>query len=157
MREITTFLWFDGKALEAAEHYTSIFEDGKILEVVENGSAGPGEAGTVLTVDFELAGRRYIALNGGSGDTFNTSVSLMVHCETAEEVDYYWARLSEGGEEGPCGWLKDKFGLSWQVTPTLMFELQKDPNQVKAQAVVAAMLRMGKLDPVELQAAFDNA
>lgn len=157
MKDVTTFLWFDGKAMDAAEHYTSIFEDGKILEVTENGSAGPGEPGSVLTVDFELAGRRYIALNGGSGDAFNTSVSLMVHCDTAEEVDYFWERLSEGGEQGPCGWLKDKFGLSWQVTPTLMFELQKDPNQVKAQAVVAAMLRMGKLDPAELQAAFDAA
>ena len=157
MREVTTFLWFDGQAMEAAELYTSIFEDGKILDVVRNGTAGPGEAGSVLTVDFELAGRRYIALNGGPSDGFNTSVSLMVQCENGEEVDYYWEKLSEGGEKGPCGWLKDKFGLSWQVTPTLMFELQKHPDQVMAQAVVAAMLRMGKLDPVELQAAFDNA
>ncbi|GAA2285878.1 VOC family protein [Glycomyces scopariae] len=157
MREITTFLWFDGKALEAAEYYTSVFEDGRILGTVLNGSAGPGAEGTVLTVDFELAGRRYIALNGGAGDGFNTSVSLMVQCETGEEVDYYWERLSDGGEQGPCGWLKDRFGVSWQVTPTLMFELQQHPDQVKAQAVVAAMLRMGKLDPAALQAAFDAA
>jgi len=157
MQELTPFLWFDNQAEEAANHYTAIFDDGKITRVMHNGSAGPGEPGTVLTVDFELAGLKFIALNAGPHYKFNESVSFMIHCDTQDEVDRYWARLTEGGEPGPCGWLKDRFGLSWQIVPKLLFELQSDPNEAKAQAVVAAMLQMGKIESEGIQAAFDAA
>jgi predicted 3-demethylubiquinone-9 3-methyltransferase (glyoxalase superfamily) len=157
MQRITTFLWFDTEAEEAATYYTSIFDDGKITNVRHYGSAGPRPAGMVMTVDFELAGLEFIALNGGSDYTFNESVSLLVHCDSQNEVDRYWERLTDGGEEGPCGWLKDRYGLSWQIVPTLMFELLDDPDPVKAQAAMAAMLKMNKLDSAALQTAYDNA
>jgi len=110
-----------------------------------------------MTVEFELAGLELIALNGGPQFTFNESVSLMVHCDSQDEVDRYWSRLTDGGEEGACGWLKDRYGLSWQICPTLLFDLMDDPDPVKAQAVMAAMLKMGKLESSVLQAAYDNA
>ena len=157
MRGITTCLWFDTQAEEAANFYTSIFDDGKITQVLRYGSAGPREAGLVMTVDFEVAGHRFVALNGGPDFTFNEAVSIQVDCETQDEVDRYWASLSEGGEERPCGWVKDKFGVSWQIIPTLLNELLADPDPAKSQAVMAAMLKMGKLDCAELQAAYDNA
>jgi predicted 3-demethylubiquinone-9 3-methyltransferase (glyoxalase superfamily) len=157
MRGLTTCLWFDTQAEEAANFYTSVFDDGKIHNVAHYGSAGPRPAGMVMTVDFELAGRQFVALNGGPEFTFNEAVSIQVDCDTQDEVDRYWAALSEGGDEGPCGWLKDKYGLSWQIIPTLLNELVNDPNEAKAQAAMAAMLTMGKIDSAAIQAAYDNA
>jgi predicted 3-demethylubiquinone-9 3-methyltransferase (glyoxalase superfamily) len=157
MRGLTTCLWFDTQAEEAANFYTSVFDDGKIHNVAHYGSAGPREAGMVMTVDFEVAGQRFVALNGGPEFTFNEAVSIQIDCESQDEVDRYWAALSEGGEEGPCGWLKDKFGVSWQVIPVLLNELVNDPNEEKAQAAMAAMLKMRKIDSAAIQAAYDNA
>lgn len=132
MQKITTFLWFDNQAEEAANHYTSIFDDSRIVDIQRYGEAGPGEAGTVMTVTFELAGQRFIALNGGPHFTFTEAISLSVDCATQEEVDELWARLGEGGEDGPCGWLKDKYGLSWQIVPRKLTELMSDPDPVKS-------------------------
>lgn len=157
MRGFTTCLWFDTEAEDAANFYTSVFDDGKIHQVLHYGDAGPRPAGTVMTVDFELAGQQFVALNGGPEFRFNEAVSIQVNCETQDEVDRYWAQLSEGGEEGPCGWLRDKYGLSWQIVPTLLTELIADPDPTKSQAVMAAMLQMGKMDSAALQAAYDNA
>jgi predicted 3-demethylubiquinone-9 3-methyltransferase (glyoxalase superfamily) len=157
MPDLTTFLWYDAEAEEAATFYTSLFDDGKILRVRHYGEAGPRSVGMVMTVEFQVAGQRLIALNGGSDYTFNESVSLMVHCDSQDEVDHLWNELTDGGEAGPCGWLKDRYGLSWQIVPKLMFELLDDPDPVKGQAVMAAMLRMGKLDTAALQTAYDNA
>jgi len=157
MQDVTPFLWFDTEAEEAATYYTSIFDDGKITDIIHAGSAMPGAAGKVLEVDFELNGQRFIALNGGPQYKFNESVSFMIQCDTQDEVDRYWSRLTDGGEEGPCGWLKDKYGLSWQVAPKLIFQLLRDPDPVKAQAAMGAMLKMHKLDSAVLQAAYDNA
>lgn len=157
MQAVTTFLWFDNEAEEAANYYVSVFDDGKITKVTRNGTAGPGPAGTVLTVDFELAGHKFMALNGGPQYRFNESVSIMVHCDTQDEVDRYWSQLTSGGEAGPCGWLKDRYGLSWQIFPKLWWELRDDPDEVKSQAVMAAMLKMGKMESQALQAAYDNA
>ena len=157
MQVLKPFLWFDTQAEEAATYYTSLFDDGKITHVEHYGEAGPGAAGTVMTVDFELAGQKFIALNGGPEYTFNESVSFMVHCDNQDEVDRYWSQLSDGGEEGPCGWLKDRYGLSWQIVPMLLFELLGDPDPVKSQAVMAAMLKMDKIDSALLQEAYDGA
>jgi predicted 3-demethylubiquinone-9 3-methyltransferase (glyoxalase superfamily) len=117
----------------------------------------PGAAGKVLEVDFELNGQRFIALNGGPQYKFNEAVSFMIHCDTQDEVDRYWSRLTDGGEEGPCGWLKDRYGLSWQIVPKLIFHLIRDPDPIKSQAAMGAMLKMHKLDSAALQAAYDNA
>lgn len=156
--EITTFLWFDDEAEEAARFYTSLFDDGRIVQVDHYGSAGPRPAGMVKTVSFEAGAHRLMALNGGSDYTFNESISLMVRCGSQAEVDRLWDRLTaDGGEPGPCGWLKDRYGLSWQVVPELLFTLVHDEDEAKAQAVMAAMLRMGKIESVELQAAYDEA
>ena len=156
MTELTTNLWFDHQAEEAATFYVSLFEDGRITLVDHYGSAGPLPDGTVKTVSFELANHRLIALNGGAGDTFNDAVSLMIRCGTQDEVDRLWERLTaDGGKAGPCGWLKDRFGLSWQIVPELLFTLVHDDDEAKAQAVMAAMLRMGKIDSAALQAAYD--
>lgn len=157
MTSVTTFLWFDTEAEEAANYYTSLFDDGNVIEVRHSGTTGPRPAGMVLEVDFELAGQSFTALNGGSSYRFNEAVSIMFRCDTAEEVDRYWSRLTDGGEEGPCGWLKDKYGLSWQIFPTLWFELVSDPDPVKSDAAMAAMLKMRKIDSRALQEAFDNA
>ncbi len=146
MQKITTFLWFDNQAEEAATYYTSIFDDSRIVNVQRYGPAGPGEAGTVMTVTFELAGQQFIALNGGPEFTFNEAVSLYVDCATQEEVDELWAKLADGGEEGPCGWLKDKYGLSWQVIPSTLTDLLSDPDPVKADRVMQAMLGMKKIE-----------
>lgn len=157
MTSLTTFLWFDHQAEEAATYYTSVFTDGKIINIDYYGSAGPRPDGTVKTVTFEVAGNRLIALNGGPNVTFNESISLLVQCDNQGEVDHLWRQLTEGGQEGPCGWLKDRYGLSWQIAPKLLFELVADPDPVKAQAVMAAMLRMGKIETAGLQEAYDNA
>jgi predicted 3-demethylubiquinone-9 3-methyltransferase (glyoxalase superfamily) len=149
-------LWFDTEAEQAAEFYTSVFPSSKIVEVTRYGSAGPRPEGMVMTVEFELDGQTFVALNGGTDFTFSEAISFVVHCETQEEVDTYWNALSEGGEEGPCGWLKDRFGLSWQITPTVLLKLIADPDAQKAQRVMAAMLEMKKIDIAELERAAEQ-
>jgi predicted 3-demethylubiquinone-9 3-methyltransferase (glyoxalase superfamily) len=157
MQRISTFLWFDRQAEEAAQLYTSLFDGARITHVDHYGTAGPLPAGTVKTVSFELPGMHLIALNAGPHHAFNEAVSLMVHCEDQDEVDHLWQQLTAGGEPGPCGWLKDRYGLSWQVVPHLLFTLVGDPDPAKSQAVMAAMLTMGKIDSAALQTAYDNA
>ncbi|MFD8751586.1 VOC family protein [Kitasatospora sp. NPDC059577] len=147
MQKISTFLWYDDRAEEAAALYTSLLPDSRITRVTRNGEAGPGAAGTVLTVEFELAGRPYVALNGGPQFTFTEAVSLQVECDDQREIDELWAKLTaDGGEPGPCGWLKDRFGLSWQITPRVLLDLIGGEDRAKADRVVATMLRMQKLD-----------
>ncbi|MEU9046030.1 MULTISPECIES: VOC family protein [unclassified Kitasatospora] len=147
MQKISTFLWFDDQAEEAAAFYTSVFPNSRITQVTHYGEAGPREAGSVMTVAFELAGREYVALNGGPEFTFTEAVSLQVECEDQREIDELWAKLTaDGGQEGPCGWLKDRFGLSWQITPRVLLDLIGDRDRAKADRVMAAVLRMQKLD-----------
>ena len=146
MQTITPCLWFDTEGEEAANFYTSLFPNSKIREIARYGSAGPRAEGTVMTVSFELNGQEYVALNGGPDFKFNEAVSFQVGCENQEEVDRYWSALSDGGEEGPCGWLKDKFGLSWQIVPTRLPELLGDPDRDKSQRVMQAMLGMRKIE-----------
>jgi predicted 3-demethylubiquinone-9 3-methyltransferase (glyoxalase superfamily) len=153
MQKITPCLWFDTQGEEAARFYTSVFPNSKIGEIARYGSAGPRPEGTVMTVSFELDGQEFLALNGGPDFTFSEAISLQVDCESQEEVDEYWSKLSEGGEEGPCGWLKDKFGLSWQIVPTRLVELLGDPDREKSQRVMAAMLEMKKIEVDELERA----
>ncbi len=157
MQKIAPCLWFDTEGEEAAQFYTSVFPNSKITEVTRYGSAGPRAEGSVMTVSFELDGQRFTALNGGPDFKFNEAVSLEVQCKDQEEVDKYWSALSEGGEEGPCGWLKDKFGLSWQIVPTVLNELISDPDREKSQRVMAAMLKMGKIEVDELEKAAAEA
>ena len=155
MQKITTFLWFDTQAEEAAELYTSVFADSRIVTVQRNGEGGPGTPGSVLMVEFELSGQRFLALNGGPQYHFTEAVSLSVDCGSQEEVDELWGRLTDGGgEPGPCGWLKDRFGLSWQIVPRRLPELLADPDQAAAQRVMTAMLGMGKIQIKELEAAY---
>jgi predicted 3-demethylubiquinone-9 3-methyltransferase (glyoxalase superfamily) len=153
MPQLTPCLWFDTEGEQAAELYTSVFPNSKILDVTRYGSAGPRAEGTVMTVEFELDGQQFLALNGGPDFTFNEAISFQIFCGDQNEVDHYWEKLGEGGEHGPCGWLKDRFGLSWQVVPTRLTELLSDPDREKAQRVMAAMLEMGKLEIAELEAA----
>jgi len=153
MPKLTPCLWFDTQGEEAAEFYTTVFPSSRILEVTHYGSAGPRPEGTVMTVSFELDGRPFIALNGGPEFTFTEAVSFEIECEDQEEVDRYWATLSEDGEEGPCGWLKDRFGLSWQVVPRRLTELLTDADEERGQRVMAAMLAMRKIDIAELERA----
>jgi predicted 3-demethylubiquinone-9 3-methyltransferase (glyoxalase superfamily) len=156
-QKITPNLWFDAEAEEAAGFYTSVFENSRIVYVTHYTEAGPRPAGTVMTVEFELDGQRFVGINGGPQFTFDEAVSFQISCETQEEVDYYWGRLGEGGEEGQCGWLKDKYGLSWQVVPTGMEELFSDPDPQRAQRAMQAMLGMRKLDIAALRSAADGA
>ncbi|KAK1184788.1 VOC family protein [Streptomyces sp. NBS 14/10] len=156
MQKITTFLWFDDQAEEAARHYTSIFDDSQVVDIQRYGEAGPGEPGSVMTVTFELAGQRFIALNGGPHFTFTEAISLSVDCATQDEVDELWARLGDGGEEGPCGWLKDKYGLSWQIVPSKLTELMSDPDPAKSARVTKAMLGMKKIDIQGLVDAYEQ-
>jgi predicted 3-demethylubiquinone-9 3-methyltransferase (glyoxalase superfamily) len=153
MQPLTPCLWFDTAGEDAANFYVSVFPNSKIVEVTRYGSAGPRDEGTVMTVDFELNGERFVALNGGPGFTFNEAVSFQVLCESQDEVDHFWNALSEGGEEGPCGWLKDRFGLSWQIIPTVLPRLLRDPDREKSQRVMAAMLEMKKIEIDELEQA----
>jgi predicted 3-demethylubiquinone-9 3-methyltransferase (glyoxalase superfamily) len=146
MNAITPCLWFDTEGEDAAKLYTSVFPNSKIVDVARYGEAGPRAAGTVMTVSFELDGQKFVALNGGPEFKFNEAISFQVSCETQEEVDAYWSKLSEGGEEGPCGWLKDRFGLSWQIIPTALPRLLGDPDEEKSQRVMQAMLSMGKIE-----------
>jgi len=157
MQKITPCLWFDTEGEEAAKFYTSIFENSRILDISHYGDAGPRPAGTVMTVSFELEGQEYLALNGGPEFRFNESVSFHVHCETQEEVDRFWNNLTDGGEEGPCGWLKDKYGLSWQIIPTVLPELLGDPDPEKSQRAMQAMLDMKRIDINALRKAADQA
>jgi len=157
MQKIVTSLWFDTEAEEAANFYCSKFRDSKILSVSHYGSAGPRPEGMVLAVDFQLAGQTFNALNGGPDFKFTEATSLLIHCESQDEVDQYWDALGEGGEPGPCGWLKDKFGLSWQIVPTALDEMLADPDPEKAQRVMKSMLQMGKIDVAELKRAYDGA
>jgi predicted 3-demethylubiquinone-9 3-methyltransferase (glyoxalase superfamily) len=154
---ITPFLWFDSEAEEAANFYTSVFPNSRILKTTRYGEAGPREAGSVMTVDFELDGRDFVALNGGPEFTFTEAVSFLVNCEDQDEVDELWDQLSEGGEKGPCGWLKDKYGLSWQVVPIVLSELLSDPDPAKSQRVTQAMLQMSKLEIEPLRRAYEGA
>jgi predicted 3-demethylubiquinone-9 3-methyltransferase (glyoxalase superfamily) len=153
MKKITPFLWFDTEGEDAAEFYVSVFPNSRIVDVTHYGEAGPRAAGTVMTVVFELDGQRFVALNGGPEFTFSEAVSFEVECEDQDEIDAYWNALTEGGEPGPCGWLKDKFGLSWQIVPRRLTELISDPDRAKAQRVVAAMLQMRKIEIAELERA----
>jgi predicted 3-demethylubiquinone-9 3-methyltransferase (glyoxalase superfamily) len=165
MQKITPFLWFDDKAEEAAEHYVSVFNarpggavgGSEILEVSRYGEGGRGEPGTAMTVSFRLEGQDFTALNGGPDHAFTDAVSFLVSCESQEEVDAFWTALSEGGEEGPCGWLKDRYGLSWQIIPTALSGLLGDPDPGRAQRAMQAMLQMGKIDVAGLRRAADAA
>ena len=156
-QKITPNLWFDTEAEAAADFYISVFDNSRIVNVAHYNEAGPREAGTVMTVEFELDGHRFVGINGGPQFKFDEAVSFMISCETQDEVDYYWQRLSEGGEEGPCGWLKDRFGLSWQVVPTGMEELFSDPDPQRAERAMEAMLKMRKIDIAALRSAADGA
>jgi predicted 3-demethylubiquinone-9 3-methyltransferase (glyoxalase superfamily) len=157
MQKLTPCLWFDTEGEDAAKFYASVFPSSRIVETAYYGSAGPRAEGTVMTVEFELDGQRFIALNGGPDFKFNEAISFQVNCENQEEVDVYWSKVSEGGEEGPCGWLKDKFGVSWQIVPTVLPKLLTDPDREKAQRVMAAMLKMRKIEIPELERAAAQA
>ena len=157
LAKIIPCLWFDTQGLEAATFYTGVFPDSRIVDVTRYGSAGPRPEGTVMTVVFELAGQQLMALNGGPEFTFDEAISFQVSCDDQDEVDRYWTALTEGGEEGPCGWLKDRFGLSWQIVPTVLDELIRDPDPEVAQGAMKAMLGMGKLDVAELLRAAGRA
>jgi predicted 3-demethylubiquinone-9 3-methyltransferase (glyoxalase superfamily) len=156
MQKITPFLWFEDQAEEAINFYTSIFKNSKILNVARYGEGGPGPAGSVMTATFELDGQEFTALNGGPQYKFTEAISFLVNCKNQKEVDELWSKLTEGGEEGPCGWLKDKFGVSWQIIPTALGELMSDPDPEKAGRVVQAMLKMKKIDVAALQRAYDG-
>jgi predicted 3-demethylubiquinone-9 3-methyltransferase (glyoxalase superfamily) len=153
-QKITPFLWFDNNAEEAARFYVSIFARSEILRVVRSGDAGPGQKGTVMTVYFQLDGQEFVALNGGPQFKFTEAISLLVNCATQEEVDDLWGKLSAGGQPGQCGWLKDKFGLSWQVVPRVLSEMLGDKDPQKAKRVMEAMLQMTKIDIALLQRAY---
>jgi predicted 3-demethylubiquinone-9 3-methyltransferase (glyoxalase superfamily) len=157
MQKITPFLWFDHEAEEAMNFYVSIFKNSKILSVTRYGEGGPGPAGEVMTATFQLEGQEFMALNGGPDHHFTEAISFFVDCQTQEEVDELWNRLTEGGEAGPCGWLKDKFGVSWQIIPTVLGELLSDPDPAKSQRVMQAMLQMKKIDIKTLQEAYEQA
>ena len=154
MQKITPFLWFDGKAEEAMRFYVSIFKNSKVGAITRYGDAGPGPKGTVMVVTFQLDGQEFIALNGGPPFTFSPAISFVVNCETQEEVDAFWEKLSEGGEKLQCGWLRDKYGLSWQIVPTVLGEMMQDQDAEKSQRVMKAMLQMNKLDIERLKQAY---
>jgi predicted 3-demethylubiquinone-9 3-methyltransferase (glyoxalase superfamily) len=156
MQKITPCLWFDHQAEEAAKFYASIFKNSKIGTIARYGDAGPGPKGGVMTVSFQLEGQEFLALNGGPHFKFSEAISFIVNCGTQQEVDTLWKTLSEGGEESQCGWLKDKFGLSWQIVPTVLRELISDPDPAKSQRVMKALFQMKKLDIKALKRAYDQ-
>ena len=156
MQKIVTFLWFDNQAEEAAKFYVSLFKNSKMGAVARYGDAGPGPKGTAMSVQFQLNGQDFYALNGGPMFKFTEAISLYVNCESQEEVDELWEKLSEGGSKSQCGWLKDRYGLSWQVIPTVLGKLLGDKDPVKSQRAMKAMLTMTKLDIKKLQDAFDG-
>jgi predicted 3-demethylubiquinone-9 3-methyltransferase (glyoxalase superfamily) len=155
-QKLTPNLWFDTQAEEAAGFYISVFKNSRIVSTTRYPEGAPREAGMVMTVEFELDGQRFVGINGGPDFKFDEAVSFEIKCETQEEIDYFWERLSEGGSEGPCGWLKDRYGLSWQVVPTGMEELFADPDPKRAERAMQAMLGMGKLDIAALRSAADG-
>jgi predicted 3-demethylubiquinone-9 3-methyltransferase (glyoxalase superfamily) len=155
--KITPCLWFDGNGEEAAHFYTSVFKNSRIVEVTRYPSGSHGTEGAVMTVTFDLDGHRFVALNGGPEFTFNEAVSFQVACESQDEVDYFWSRLVEGGEEGPCGWLKDRFGLSWQIIPSGVMDLLTDPDPERAMRATQAMYGMKKIDMAAMRRAADEA
>ena len=154
-QKLTPCLWFDTASEEAATFYTSVFPNSRIVDVVRYGEAGPRLADTVMVVTFELDGLKFIALNGGPEFAFSEAISFLVSCDSQEEVDQFWNALSEGGEEGPCGWLKDRFGVSWQVVPRQLGEMLGDPDRERAGRAMEAMLKMSKIDVAELRRAFE--
>lgn len=157
MKGITTFLWFDKEAEEAVDFYTGIFDNSRVTSKATYGEAGPGEKGSVMVVEFELNGQEFIALNGGPAYQFNPAISMMVNCESQDEIDHYWEKLqADGGGEVQCGWLYDKYGLSWQITPVVLMEMQKDPDEAKRERVMGAMMKMVKLDIAELKRAYEG-
>lgn len=156
MQKITPCLWFDGNAEEAMNFYTAIFKNSKIGSIMRYGEAGPGPAGTVLSVTFELDGQEFMALNGGPQFTFSPAISLFVNCETQAEVDELWEKLSEGGEPNRCGWLQDKFGVSWQIVPAVLGKMLQDKDAEKSKQVMQAMLKMDKLDIQSLKQAYEQ-
>jgi predicted 3-demethylubiquinone-9 3-methyltransferase (glyoxalase superfamily) len=156
IQRITPFLWFDQQAEEAAGFYTSIFPNSRIVKVVRYGKTGPGPAGSVMTVAFQMDGQSFVALNGGPHFKFTEAISFVVNCETQAEVDTYWEKLSAGGSEVQCGWVKDKYGLSWQIVPTVLPELLSDPDPEKSQPVMKAILSMKKLDIGALKRAHEG-
>jgi len=160
MQKITPFLWYDDKAEEAANFYVSLFKNSKIGDIARYDEAGAKAAGrakgSVMVIEFQLEGQEFVALNGGPHFKFTEAVSFVVNCETQQEVDKFWEKLSEGGEEGQCGWLKDKFGLSWQIVPTVLSRMQKDKDPQKSQRVMKAMLQMKKLDIQTLKQAYEG-
>lgn len=156
MQKFITHLWFDTEAEDAAKFYTSIFKNSKIVDILYYGESGSRPAGMVLRVIFELDGQEFYAINGGPEFKFNEAISILVNCENQEEIDVLWEKLSEGGEKGSCGWLKDKYGLSWQITPIVMKELLKDPDPDKVQSVLQAMFKMKKIDISALKRAHES-
>ena len=156
MQKITPFLWFDNQAEEAARFYTSIFKNSRVIETTLCGNTGPGPMGSVLSISFVLDGQHFIGLNGGPHFTFNEAISLFVSCEDQREIDDLWERLSEGGEMRDCGWLKDKFGISWQITPAILGEMLHDSDTARSSRVLQALWRMEKLDIVRLRQAYDG-
>ena len=156
MQKITPFLWFDSQAEAAANFYVSIFNNSRVLGISRYGEAGPGPKGSAMTVDFELDGQRFTGLNGGPHFKFTEALSFVVHCKTQEEVDTFWGKLLEGGQESQCGWLKDKYGLSWQIVPTILPEMLRDPDPQKSKRVMEAMLKMKKIDIAGLTRAYDQ-
>lgn len=157
MQKITPFLWFDNNAEEAVNLYLSIFKDSKITKVARYGDAGPGPQGSVMTIAFQLEGQDFIALNGGPMFKFTEAISLSVDCKTQQEVDELWEKLSAGGQPGQCGWLKDKFGLSWQIVPSALVEMLQDKDAEKSKRVMQAMMQMRKIDIVRLRQACENS
>ncbi len=155
-QRIVPFLWLDGKAEEAMHFYISVFRNSKIVSVTRYGEGGPGPKGMVMTGTFQLEGQNFMALNGGPQFTFSQAISFFVNCETQQEVDELWEKLSEGGEKQRCGWLKDKYGVSWQIIPTALGELLHDPDPVKSQRVLKAMLQMNKIDIAGLRRAYEQ-
>jgi predicted 3-demethylubiquinone-9 3-methyltransferase (glyoxalase superfamily) len=155
-QKLTPSLWFDTEAEAAADFYTSVFKNSRIVSVARYPEGAPREAGMVMTVEWELDGQRFVGINGGPEFKFDEAVSFQINCEDQDEIDYYWERLTDGGSEGPCGWLKDKFGLSWQVVPGGMDDVFSDPDPEKARRAMQAMLKMGKIDVAALQQAADG-
>jgi predicted 3-demethylubiquinone-9 3-methyltransferase (glyoxalase superfamily) len=156
LQKIVPNLWFDTEAEQAANFYVSVFDNARVVTVAHYTDAGPRPAGSVMTVEFELEGQRFVAINGGPQFSFSEAVSLQITCETQDEIDHYWERLSDGGSEGPCGWLKDRYGLSWQVVPDGLDDLFSDADQARAARAMQAMFGMRKLDVAALQAAADR-
>jgi predicted 3-demethylubiquinone-9 3-methyltransferase (glyoxalase superfamily) len=156
IQKITPFLWFDGNAEEAVNFYVSLFDNSKVVSLSRYGDAGPGPKGQVMVMSFELAGQSFMALNGGPVFKFTEAISLVVNCETQAEVDRFWKALTKGGSESQCGWLKDRYGLSWQIVPTILGKLMSDKDAARSGRVMQAMMQMVKLDIAKLQAAYDG-